>query len=77
MRGPRLRAMSCRSYTAQMASPKASKRASLTLGGPTSSYRFIAGAARSPSSSSAMQSTASAIDSAISLSRGGAQSSAQ
>ena len=33
-RGPRLLAMSCRSYTAHSASPKASKRAWLTLGGP-------------------------------------------
>ena len=69
--------MSCRSYTAHSASPKASKRAWLTLGGPFSSYRLSTGVPVSSSVSSATQASASLIISAISLSRGGAQSSAQ
>ena len=66
-----------RSYTAQMASPKASTRAWLVLGGPSSLYMQTSGLPVSSSVSATMLSSASSSHWAASLSRGAAQSSGQ
>ena len=76
-RGPRLRQSWRRSYTAQIASPKTSRRSWLVLGGPSSSYMQISGLPVSSSVRATMASSASSSHCAASLSRGAAQSSGQ